>query len=99
MQYLGTSECQTIIGNAAVVFPARPEAVDAAVAAHKTNGLDVTAFKMLATPETTFPFPIADHGNEVSSIFNAAMDKVMLGDGATADVFKAANDEANALFQ
>ncbi len=99
VQYLGTSECQTIIGNAAVVFPARPEAVDAAVAAHKTNGMDVNAFKMLATPETTFPFPIADHGNEVSSVLNAAMDKVMLGDGNTAETFKAANDEVNALFQ
>jgi multiple sugar transport system substrate-binding protein len=99
VQYLGTSECQTMVGNAAVVFPARPEAVEAAVAAHKANGLDVTAFKMLATPETTFPFPIADHGNEVSSILNAAMDKVMLGDGATAEVLKTANDEVNALFQ
>ncbi len=98
VKYLGTSECQTIVGNAGVVFPARPEATAAAKAAHLAKGLDVSAFTLLATPETTFPFPITDHGSEINAALKAAVDKVMLGTDDPAKVFKAANDEVNLLF-
>ena len=98
VKYLGTSECQMIVGNAGVVFPARPEATEAAKAAHAAKGLDVSGFTLLATPETTFPFPITDHGSDINAILKAAAEKVMLGTDDPATVFKAANDEVNALF-
>jgi multiple sugar transport system substrate-binding protein len=98
VKYLGSAECQMIVGQAGVVFPARPEADKAAEAAHKAKGFDVSAFTMLATPETTFPFPISDHGNEISAILKTALQNVMLNKGDPAKILKAANDEVNGMF-
>lgn len=98
VEYLGTSECQTIVGKAGVVFPARPEATETAKAAHLAAGLDVSAFTLLATPATTFPFPITDHGSEISAILKSAVNKVLLNQGDAAQILKTANDEVNAQF-
>lgn len=98
VKYLGGADCQNTVGAAGVVFPARPQADTAAVAAHKAKGLDVTAFTALATPETTFPFPISDHGSEISTILRTAIENVMLGKGDAAALMKAANDEVNGMF-
>ncbi len=38
VQYLGSAECQAIVGEAGVVFPARPEATKLAEEAHKAKG-------------------------------------------------------------
>lgn len=99
VKFLGSSECQSIVGNAGVVFPARPEAVDLAIEAHKARGVDVSAFTKLANAESTFSFPMTERGNEVDTILKTALDKVMLGQGEPAEVLPAANEEINALFQ
>lgn len=98
VKYLGGSECQTIVGNAGVVFPARPEGVAAAEAAHKAKNLDVSAFIELAKPETTFPFPISDHASEISAILNTAVENVLLDKGDPATLLKDANDQVNGMF-
>ena len=98
VKFLGSSECQTIVGKGGVVFPARPEAVQAAIATHEANGLDVSAFTDLAKPETTFPFPMTDYGAEISTIIKGALDQVMLNQGEPAEILKSANDEVNNLF-
>ncbi len=98
VKYLGGSECQTLVGQAGIVFPARPEGTAAADAAHKGKGLDVSAFVDLAKPDTTFAFPISDHGSEIFAILTAAVEEVLLGRGDPATVLKNANDQANALF-
>ena len=98
VKFLGSSECQTIVGKGGVVFPARPEAVQAAIATHEANGLDVTAFTDLAKPETTFPWPMTDYGAEISTIVKGALDQVMLNQGDPAEILKSANDEVSNLF-
>jgi multiple sugar transport system substrate-binding protein len=99
VKFLGSSECQSIVGKAGVVFPARPEAVELAIEAHKARGVDVSAFTKLATADSTFSFPMTERGNEVDSIMKTALDKVMLGQGEPAVILPAANEEINALFQ
>lgn len=99
VKFLGSSECQSIVGKAGVVFPARPEAVEVAIEAHKARGVDVSAFTMLATPETTFPFPMTERGAEVATIMKTVLDQIMLGQGEPADLLPAANEEINGLFQ
>jgi multiple sugar transport system substrate-binding protein len=99
VKFLGSSECQSIVGKASVVFPARPEAVELAIEAHKARGVDVSAFTKLAVAESTFSFPMTERGNEVDSILKTALDKVMLGQGEPAEILPAANAEINALFQ
>ena len=59
MKFLASPECQNIVGNAAVVFPAIPEATDRAVATHKKNGVDVSAFTSYLEDEAHVPVP--DH--------------------------------------
>jgi multiple sugar transport system substrate-binding protein len=98
VKYLGSSECQTIVGKAGVVFPARPEAVDAAVKAHQEKGIDVSAFTLLAKPGSTFPYPIMDHGSEAYAILKTAVTNVLLNQGDPAKILKDANDEVNKLF-
>ena len=98
VKYLSGSECQTIVGKAGVVFPARPEGVTAAEEAHKAKNLDVSAFVMLATPETTFPFPISDYASEISTVLTTAVENVLLDKGDPATLLKDANDQVNGMF-
>lgn len=98
VKYLGSSDCQMIVGKAGVVFPARPEADKAAEAAHLAKGLDVSAFTLLAKPETTFAFPISDNGSEISTILKSAVENVLLDKGDPATILKEANDQVNDLF-
>lgn len=98
VKFLGTSECQTIVGKSGVVFPARPEGVDATIATRAAQGVDLAAFTALATPETTFAFPMTDFGAEISTIMKVALDNIMLGQGDPAELLKAANDKINGLF-
>jgi multiple sugar transport system substrate-binding protein len=101
VKFLGSPACQDIVGEYAVVFPAIQSGVDKALAAHKKNGLDVTAFTTEATdPKGTFLFPVADHASEISTIMQQTEEKIYLGETTdVAGALKEANDEVNALFQ
>lgn len=99
VKYLGSAACQDVVGQSGVVFPAIPSGTEAAFKAHQAKGLDVSAFTGVATPETTFAFPLSDHGSEIAPILQKAVDQVLLGQGDPAEALKAGTDEANALLQ
>ena len=42
---------------------------------------------------------MTDYGAEIASIMKGSIDKVMLNQGDPAEIFKAANEEINSLFQ
>ena len=98
VKYLGSEDCQNVVADAAVVFPAIPSATDAAVAAFEAKGVDVSAFTVHVDEETTFLFPITDHKSDVNAIITPAMEAVMSGK-AKADSLTAFNEEVNALFK
>ena len=88
-----------MVGATGVVFPAIKSGVDASLAKHKADGVDVSAFTEEALdPNGTFLFPIADHASEVGSIMTPVMDSIFLGQAKAADVLKDANDQVNAVF-
>ncbi len=97
VEYLGGAECQKIVGSKAVVFPAVPTGTDAAEAAFKAKGIDVTAFLVHVKDQTTFLFPITDHASQVGGIMQPAMDAVYSGK-APASSLTEANTQVNALF-
>ncbi|WP_238011709.1 sugar ABC transporter substrate-binding protein [Dactylosporangium sp. AC04546] len=100
VKFLGSSACQDIVGEKAVVFPAIKSGAEKALAAHKAAGRDVHVFTdEAAAPGGTFFLPISDHGNEVSQIVQDAIQSVVLGQAAPADALKKANDQVNALFK
>ncbi len=100
VKYASSAACEDTVGATGVVFPAIKSGVDASLAKHKADGVDVTAFTEEALdPKGTFLFPIADHASEVNSIMTPVMDSIFLGQAKAADVLKDANDQVNAVFK
>ena len=87
-----------VVGQAGVVFPAIPSAVEEATTAFKAKGVDVTPFTQHLTDGTTFLFPITDHAADINAIMQPAMDGVLSGANPV-DSLTAANDQVNALFK
>ncbi len=61
VKYLGSADCQDVIGKAAVVFPAVKTSTAKAEAASRPRAGDVTGFTEQVTDGTTKLLPIADH--------------------------------------
>ena len=99
VKFLASAECQNIVGDAGIVFPAIPSGVDHALATYKKRGVDATAFTDLVETEgETFPFPITDYSAQISSIMNSAMGRIFLTKGDVAQNLDRANEQVNALF-
>lgn len=99
VKFLGSADCQNIIGESGVVFPAIPEAAELSLQARAEAGVDVSAFTDQADEEGgTFLFPITDFAGEISTIMEEAMDNIGLGIAQPEDVLPAANAEINGLF-
>ena len=100
VKFLGSADCQNIVGDKAVVFPAIKSGTDKALAAHKAAGRDVHVFTDEASaPGGTFFLPITDHGNEVSQIVQDAIQSTVLGQSEPAAALKKSNDQVNGLLQ
>ena len=98
VEYLGSPDCQNIVGEKGVVFPAIPSGTDKAKAAFKAKGVDVAAFTVHINDKTTFLFPITDHASQIEGIMHPAMDAVASGKAQPASLTEA-NNEVNQLFQ
>lgn len=98
VKYLASLECQQVIGESGVVFPAIPEATDLSLQARADNDVDVSAFTEQAA-EGTFLFPITDWGGEIATIMTETMDSIALGTVDAATALADANAEVNDLFR
>jgi multiple sugar transport system substrate-binding protein len=100
VKFLGSPDCQNIVGTQAVVFPAIQSGVDNALRAFGEKGLDVKAFTDEALdPNGTFLFPVTDNASQVGSIMTPATDSILLGQSSAADALKQANTQVNAVFK
>jgi multiple sugar transport system substrate-binding protein len=100
VKFLGSSACQDIVAQHAVVFPAIRTSTAKALAAHRAAGRDVHVFTDEATaPGGTFFLPITDHGNEVSQTVQDAIQSAVLGQADPASALKKANDQVNGLLK
>lgn len=98
VKFVGSPDCQNLIGGTGVVFPAIPAATDISVGVHQKQGVDVQPWLSVATPDQTFLYPVTDHGSEVLSIINPAIDQIFLGNDDIAPILKDANDKIKALY-
>jgi len=96
--FLASAECQDIVGEQGVVFPAIPSGTAKATEAFAAQGVDVTPFTMHVEDQTTFLFPITDHAADITAITQPAMDAVLTGDKPASSLTDA-NDQVNALFE
>jgi multiple sugar transport system substrate-binding protein len=100
VKFLGSQECQDIVGSTGVVFPAIQTGVEKSLQVRKDNGIDVSAFTDQALdPNGTFLFPITDNGAEITSIMIPTMESIMLFQAEPADILPEANAKVNALFE
>ncbi|WBQ03887.1 ABC transporter substrate-binding protein [Kribbella sp. CA-293567] len=100
VKFLGSADCQNLLGSSGVVFPAITAAGDKALAAHKSKGKDVQVFVDEAkAADGTFFLPVSEHGNEISQLVQDGIQSAVLGQSDSATALKKANDQVNALFK
>lgn len=98
VKFLGSAACQDIVAADAIVFPAVKSSLAAAEEAFTAKGYDTSAFTVHVKDGTTHLAPIADHFADMNAAMTAAGETFLSFKGET-DVYVAANDEVNALFE
>ncbi|WP_399880650.1 ABC transporter substrate-binding protein [Streptomyces sp. BBFR51] len=99
VKFLASADCQNLVAERAVVFPALESATEKALAAHRAKGEDVHVFTDAAAAEDgTFLLPITENGTEIGPIVQDAIQSAILGQTSPEEALKAANDKVNALF-
>ena len=99
VEFLSGEECQNIIGQSGVVFPARPEGTELAVEFNKTErNLDVSAFTDQVTDKTTFLFPVTTNAADISALMRPRFDSVYIGTDQASSMTDL-NKQLNNLFE
>lgn len=100
VKFLASSDCETIVGQSGVVFPAIPDAAKLSLKVREDKGIDVSAFVDQANEKDgTFLFPITDNAGAIGDIMKTAMDNIAFGKADAVSALKKANDDVNKLFQ
>lgn len=99
VKFLASRECQDIVGEHAVVFPAIKESTDTAKEQYIENGIDAEAFTIHLDEGTTFLFPITEHASDIYSILEPTMDSIYSFQAEPQDALADANEQINALFE
>lgn len=100
IKYLASADCQKVVGETGVIFPANKEASQASVDARAELGLDASVFLSYSDePDGTFLIPITYHGGEMAQIVQDAIQSVALGSADASTALSEANAKVNALFK
>ncbi|MBV1940229.1 sugar ABC transporter substrate-binding protein [Streptomyces sp. BV286] len=97
--YLASDACQRTVGTYGIVFPATPDGTEAAVAAYRKKGIDVSAFtRPIADTKdfTTFSYPITNYAADVLALMKPAMQDVF-GNDAPVGGLDETNDQINLI--
>jgi multiple sugar transport system substrate-binding protein len=98
VKFLGSTDCQNIVADNAVVFPAITSATERVLAAHEKAGREVQLFVDQAKADNgTFLLPVSDHADEINQIVGTALDEVWLGQKDAKTALTAANQQVNSL--
>jgi multiple sugar transport system substrate-binding protein len=98
VKFLASRDCQDIVGEHAVVFPAIPASAEIANQQYAEAGIDASAFTVHVEEGTTFLFPITEHASEIYAILEPTMDSIFSFEADTGEAMTQANDQINALF-
>ena len=99
VKFLSGEQCQNIIGQSGVVFPARPNGTELAVAYNKKErNLDVTPFTQQVKDKTTFLFPVTTNAADITALMQPRMDAVFIG-SAPVSSLTTLNRQLNTLFK
>ena len=99
VKFLSGEQCQDIIGQSGVVFPARPAATDLAIAYNKEKrDLDVTPFTDQVKQGTTFLFPVTTNAADITALMQPRLDSIYIGSSGVSSLTKL-NTQLNNLFK
>ncbi|MFG1812913.1 ABC transporter substrate-binding protein [Kribbella sp. NPDC049174] len=99
VKFLSGAECQNIIGESGVVFPARPAGTELAIAYNKSERqLDVTPFTRQVGDKTTFLFPVTTNAADIAALMAPRFDAVYIGSSPVSSLTKL-NTQLNELFE
>jgi multiple sugar transport system substrate-binding protein len=98
VKFLASTDCQDIVGEHAVVFPAIESSAQIAREQYAAAGIDAEAFTVHVDEGTTFLFPITEHASEVYSIMEPTMDAIFSFQAEPQEALTSANAQINALF-
>ncbi len=99
VKFLSGEQCQDIIGQSGVVFPARPRGTDLAVAYNKNERkLDVTPFTQQVKDKTTFLFPVTTNAADITALMAPRLDAVYIGSSPVTSLTRL-NEQLNDLFK
>ncbi|MGQ4387809.1 ABC transporter substrate-binding protein [Streptomyces sp. SAS_270] len=99
VNYLASDACQKTVGSYGIVFPATPDGTEAAVAAYKKKGIDVTAFTEPVADKkdfTTFSYPITNYAADVYALMHPAMQDIF-ANGASVSGLDKTNSQINLI--
>ncbi|MFI7311928.1 ABC transporter substrate-binding protein [Streptomyces hygroscopicus] len=98
VKFLASPECQNLVAQRGIVFPALKTATRKALAVHRARGEDVHVFTdAAAAKDGTFLLPVTENGTEISPIVQDAIQSAILGEASPEAALKSANDKANDL--
>ncbi|MDN5963041.1 MAG: sugar ABC transporter substrate-binding protein [Actinomyces sp.] len=73
IKYMGSQDCQDVIAQQAVVFPAISSSSEKAVKAFEDKGMEARAFSIQVEQRTGVTSPVVDRWAQMDSIMNPAM--------------------------
>lgn len=95
--FLGSAECQDIVGDAAVVLPARPESTERAIEAFSAQGIDVEPFTDLVDEQYILFHPVTEHYGSIGPMVDPVVEQMYVGTRDSEDLAEV-NERVNALF-
>ncbi|MCI5825119.1 MAG: sugar ABC transporter substrate-binding protein [Arcanobacterium sp.] len=98
VHFLTSDACQSIVAKEAIVFPSIKAESDAAAAAHKAKGVDVSAYLDIASdPASLAYYPITFHASEISKEADLVIEQIERGQVAPAQALPALNEKINKI--
>ncbi|MFC7533194.1 ABC transporter substrate-binding protein [Actinoplanes sp. GCM10030250] len=99
VKFMSGAECQNMIADSGVVFPARPAATERAIAYNqRERDLDVTPFTNQVVDKTTFLFPVTTNAADITALLQPRLDAVYIGEEPVSSL-TGLNNQLNALFE
>jgi multiple sugar transport system substrate-binding protein len=95
VRFLASKECQSIVAEAAVVFPAIESEVQTTVDKHAENDIDVSAFTSYIESGNTVLYPITDKAPQINLIVQPTLEEFLNGDEPASEVLPEMNDQVN----
>lgn len=96
--FMGSEQCQQVVAEAGVVFPARKDATPQALEAFRAMGMDPDPYLAPVEDENTFYFPVTNYGADITALMGPALEDIW-ANRVPASTLNRTNEAINVLFE